>query len=313
MILITGGGGLVGLNLAHALVECGERVLLLQRHETETPPFLAPYWGSEVQAVVGEVLDQSFMSDVIKGYSVESIVHAAATWPGRDTTGASLCDMISINVVATLHMLELARRFGLRRMTFISSSTVYMGIDERLTCTEEMSLPVGPAHAIPATKKACEQICSLYAAQGLSVPSVRVSRVYGPTAHWGRNPMERMVMNTIRGNVAEIADACEDEHISVIHAKDCGTGIALIHLARNLQHRIYNLSDGNYPTYGDAARLLKEIIPGADIRLGATNTRTGGHPAVSIERIRSEGWSPEYGDLRVGLEAYISYVKEGRY
>ena len=312
MILITGGGGLVGLNVAKALVERGQKALLLQRHETEVPSFLAPHWGDKVQGVVGDILDQSFMSGLISRYSVESIVHAAATWPGRGSTD-SIYDVVSINVVATVNMLELARKFGLRRMTFISSSTVYMGMDERLTCTEDMDLPVGPAHAIPATKKACEQICSLYAAQGLSVPSVRVARVYGPTAHWGRNPMEQMVMNAIQGKVADMIDVYEEEHISVIHAKDCGRGIAFIHLDQNLRHGIYNLSDGNYVTYGEVARMIKEIIPGADIRLAPKKAAAGGHPAVSIERIKAEGWNPEYADLREGLRAYVAYVKEGEY
>ena len=47
MILITGGGGFIGLNLARDLIDRGEEVLLVRRHSFETPSFLAVKPASE--------------------------------------------------------------------------------------------------------------------------------------------------------------------------------------------------------------------------------------------------------------------------
>lgn len=313
MILITGGGGLVGLNVAAALAAGGQKALLLQRHRAEPPSFLAPYWGEEVKLAVGDLLEPDFLLAAARESGVESVVHAAATWPGRDPSGDSLYDMISINVVASLHVLELARSLNLRRATFISSSTVYSGMDEAVVATEEMPLPLGPPHAIPATKKACEQLCGLYRAEGLSVAVLRVARVYGPASHWGRNPMERMVAGAVRGKRVEIADSHPADHTCPIYAKDCASAVALVHLKGALRHSTYNIADGNYATYAEIADLIRDLIPGADIRLTKKAPSTGGHPRVAIERIKAEGWRPAYADLREGLKAYIAYLKEGKY
>ena len=43
MILLIGGGGRIGLNMARDLVERGQKVLLLDHHPYEVPSFLAPY------------------------------------------------------------------------------------------------------------------------------------------------------------------------------------------------------------------------------------------------------------------------------
>lgn len=313
MILITGGGGLLGLNLAYDLASKGEEVLLMQRHPIEIPPFLEPFHGKQVKDVVGDILNWPFMSGIVKEYSIQSIVHAAAVWPGRLGT-RSLHEVVSINVTATTNMLELTRIFGLSRMTFISSTTVYLDLDMDTLCHEDMELPVTPPGAIPATKKASEQICGLYAATyGLSVPVIRVSRIYGPTAHWRINPMERMVVKAVEGNPAEILDTYEGTYTCPIHARDCAKGISTIHMKDQLKYSIYNLSDGNFVTYREVADIVRELIPDAQIYLGTEKKEEIQHPRVSIERIKSEGWSPEYEDLRKGLGAYINYLRAGEY
>jgi len=313
MILITGGGGLLGLNLAYDLAVQGKEVLLLQRHPTEMPPFLEPYYGKQVKDVAGNILDWPVMSELMKRYSIESIVHAAAVWPGRLGT-RSLHDVVSINVTATVNMLEIARIFGLRRVTFISSTTVYLDMDLDTECREDMKLPVTPPGAIPATKKASEQICSLYTAEyGLSVPIIRVSRIYGPTAHWRINPMERMVINAVEGQPADVRDTYDGTYTCTIHAKDCAKGISIIHLKEHLKCDIYNLSDGNFITYREVSDIIQDLIPDAQIDLGTEKKQEVQHPRVNIERLKAEGWTPEYADLRKGLGAYINYLRAGIY
>lgn len=313
MILITGGGGLLGLNLAKHLIDKGQEVLLLQRHEIEIPPFLTPYRDRQLKGVTGEILEWPFLCDLLRKNPIDSIVHAAAIWPGRAGT-TSLHQVVSVNVVATLNMLEAARIFGLRRVTFISSTTVYLGLEDKAECREDMNLPVTSPEAISSTKKASEQICGLYAGTyGLSVPIVRVARIYGPTAHWRRNPLERMVVGAVEGRRADLHDIYEGSLISPIHAKDCAKGIGLIHLTAELKHKIYNLSDGNLVTYKTLANVVKEIVPGAEINLGTDKRLETSHPPVSIERLKAEGWAPDYGNLKNGIQSYVDYLRTGKY
>lgn len=319
MILITGGGGLLGLNLARALVDQGEEVLILswfhERYKEDVPSFLIPFWNKQVMEVEGDVLDWASITGLMTKYPIESIVHAAGIWPGRPGT-TSLHHVISVDVVGTLNVLEMARIFNIRRVTFISSINVYFGLGDRVEGREEMHLPAVYPDAIGATKKASEQICGLYANTfEMSVPIIRIARIYGPTAHWMRNPMERMVVSAVEGLPADCLDTYEGSYLCPIHAKDCAKGITLIHLAKQLRYNIYNLADGNYITYREVANIVKEIIPSADIRLGIDKHLDTSYPfqPVIIERIRAEGWTPEYADLKKGIEVYIDYLRYHKY
>jgi UDP-glucose 4-epimerase len=318
MILVTGGGGLVGLNLARDLAEKGQEVLLLswvhERYKTEVPSFLSPFWGKEVREVVGDVLEWPSILSIMGKYPIDSFIHAAGVWSGRAGT-TSLYNVISVDVTGTLNILEAARVFGLRRVTFISSIGVYFGLPDNEKIHEDINLPATHPDVISATKKASEQICGLYAsAHKMDVPVIRLARVYGPTAHWGVNPLERMVMNAAKGNPADCLDTYEGNFMCPIHAKDCASGISTIHLAKELKHNVYNLADGNCVTNGQVADIVREVFPGADIRL-ATIKQSDVSFAFNLDmtRIKDQGFTPQYDDLRKGIEAYANYVLCGEY
>jgi nucleoside-diphosphate-sugar epimerase len=55
MILITGGGGFIGLNLARDLVDRGQNVLLIRRHDFAVPSFLSPCVGKQVTIARGDI------------------------------------------------------------------------------------------------------------------------------------------------------------------------------------------------------------------------------------------------------------------
>jgi UDP-glucose 4-epimerase/UDP-glucuronate 4-epimerase len=318
MILLTGGGGFLGLNLARDLVEKGKEVVLLswvhERHKTEVPSFLAPYWGKEVQEVMGDVLEWPSISGVMAKYPIDSIVHAAGTWPGR-AGETSIYHVASVDVVGTLNILEAARLFSLRRVTFISSIGVYFGLPDKAKIDEDINLPALHPDAISTTKKAAEQICSLYAnMHKMDVRIIRVGRIYGPGAHWGVNPLERMVTNALKGAPADCLDTYEGNYVCPIHAKDCAKGINIIHLAPDLKHTIYNLADGNCVTHREVADMVKEIFPDADIRLATSKQSDVSFPFdLDMRRIKDEGWKPEYSDLRRGIRAYADYLMHGTY
>jgi len=318
MILFTGGGGLLGINAVWSLAQKGEEVLIVQRHETEVPPFLESYWDKQVKETVGDIQDWSFICGLITKYNIDSIVHSAAIWPGRTGITSrrpeSLWQAVSVNVTATANLLEIAHIFGLRRFTFISSSSIYGGLDAEV-CHEELALPVKPPSVVQATKKASEQICGLYVSTyGMSVPMIRVARIYGPPSEPTRNPMSYMIVCAVEGKPVELPDTYEGSYTDPIHTKDLGSAISLVHLAKELKYDIYNCADGDLITYGEVADIIKEIIPNADIRLGTQKPqRMTTHGLVSISRLKEEGWIQEYADPREGIQQYVDYLKEGKY
>jgi len=279
---------------------------------------LESYWDKQVKEVVGDILDWPFICGLITKYNINSIVHSAAIWPGRTGITSrrpeSLWQALSVNVTATVNLLEIAHIFGLRRFTFISSSSVYGGLDVKL-CHEELALPVKPPSVVPATKKASEQICGLYAGTyGMSVPIIRPIRIYGPPSEPTRNPMSYMIVCAAEGKPVELPDTYEGSYTDPIHTKDLGNAISLVHLAKELRYEIYNCTDGDPITYGEVADIIKEIIPDADIRLGTQKPpRLTPHHRVSIDRLKEEGWPQEYANPKEGIQQCVDYLKEGKY
>jgi UDP-glucose 4-epimerase len=314
MILITGGGGFYGRNIAKYLVDRGKEVLLLQRSPFEVPSFLAPHWDKQVRGIRGDIQSLPFLMGLVRDYHVESIIHLA----GASRAGKlPVYEIIQVNLIGVVNILETARIFGLRRVTVASSNTVYQGKKDlpKGLYHEDLDLPVISARGgfIPYTKKAAEQICMLYAqAYHLSVCLVRGGNGYGPASHRANHP-DIMVPDALQGKLVDFSHTPENGTLAPVYSKDLAKGYGLLHLAESLNHSIYNISSGNMYTYAEVVRMIKDLIPRAEIHLGT------GSPDVtpycpSIERAKEDvGYIPEYADLKKGISAYIDYLKYERY
>lgn len=322
MILITGGGGFVGLNAARCLAERGEEVLLLQRRAVAAPPLLLPFWGKQVKQVAGSITELPFLFNLMKTFGVDSIIHAAFDSSGVDvrrggmdaSSQRTLYDVLQIGIMGTINVLELGRLFSLKRLTFISSVDTYRGWPEDCPVwREDAPLPPVSFSPIGNNKKAGEQLCFLYAkAYDLSIVSLRVGRVYGPAATHNE-PIRIMVENAVAGKPTDLAGKVPaDSRGHTIYARDAGEGICSVHLAGSLKHYIYNVADGQNPTMAAVAQIVKELVPGAEIRLGDASGVKPSHSGIDINRMRDEwGFAPR--DIRQGIEAYIGWLKGGAY
>ena len=74
-ILVTGGAGYIGSHMVHALVDTGERIVVLDNLSTGFDWALP----KSTALVVGETGDQALVSDVIAQHGVDSIIHFAAS------------------------------------------------------------------------------------------------------------------------------------------------------------------------------------------------------------------------------------------
>ncbi len=333
MILITGGGGFVGLNLARDLIDRGQEVLLVDRRAFEPPSFMAPYIGRQAKVSLGDIGELPFLYRTIKEYGVESIVHAASL---HQDTG-TLYRTLKSNLDLTTELLEAARIFGVSRVTFISSIAVYLTERPMATMREDNDLPASSTIApyIAGTKKAGEQICQLYANEyKMTVPIVRPPLVWGPMYQSGLQPQDVMVRNAVAGKATDLPRVYGNTKKVFAYVRDCAKAISLVHLAPSLNYPIYNISDGQSHTLAEFEEAIREIIPSAQIKLGRARTGTDAYspgigieqkkedvgtemdvdlPAMSIERIRQDvGFAPDY-DLKRAVKAYIDWLREGKY
>ncbi|MEU6953317.1 NAD-dependent epimerase/dehydratase family protein [Streptomyces sp. NPDC045714] len=173
-IVITGGAGFIGSNLAHALTRCGEasEVRVLDDLSTGSRDNLT---GADVRFVEGSVLDAALLDRVFRG--AETIVHLAAL----PSVARSVADPLAshhANSTGTLMVLEAARRAGGAHVIAASSSSVY-GANPHLPKHED--LRPAPLSPYAVSKLAAESyLASYHHCYDLPVLPFRFFNVYGP-------------------------------------------------------------------------------------------------------------------------------------
>ena len=191
-VLVTGGAGFIGSHLCEALLRRGKRVVVLDNFNGFYDPTLkrvnlaevrrtATESGAPLVALKGDLRSPH---DLARAFSAlgdparAAVVHLAAMAGVRPSIAVPLL-YNEVNVTGTLQVLEACRRFGVRRLAFASSSSVY-GNNRKVPFAENdpVDHPISP---YAATKKAGELLCHNYHhLHGLSVACLRFFTVYGP-------------------------------------------------------------------------------------------------------------------------------------
>ena len=74
-VLVTGGAGYIGSHMVHALVDAGERVVVIDNLSTGFSSLLP----RNVPLFIGDAGDENFVENVIAQHRIESIIHFAGS------------------------------------------------------------------------------------------------------------------------------------------------------------------------------------------------------------------------------------------
>lgn len=163
-VLITGGAGFLGINLARYLLARGYIVRSL-----DIAPFDYPE-RSQIEEHTGDIRDRAAVDRAMK--DVKFVVHTAAALPLY-----SPADIFSTDIDGTRNILESARAHGVERVVHISSTAVY-GIPDHHPLVETDRLSgVGP---YGEAKVKAEELCLEFRKAGMCVPILRPKSFVGP-------------------------------------------------------------------------------------------------------------------------------------
>jgi UDP-glucose 4-epimerase len=173
-VLVTGGGGFIGSNLARALVERGDDVRVLDNFSTGNRANLADLTG-ELEIVEGELRSYERVHAATRG--VEIVFHQGAL-PSVPRSVQDPLTTSAVNVEGTLNVLLAARDEGIRRVVFASSSSVYGNSDELPREETQNPDPISP---YGVSKLAAERYCVSFArVYPLETVALRYFNVFGP-------------------------------------------------------------------------------------------------------------------------------------
>lgn len=163
-VLITGGAGFLGINLARYLLARGYIVRSL-----DIAPFDYPE-RNQIEEHTGDIRDRAAVDRAMQG--VRFVVHTAAALPLY-----SPADIFSTDIDGTRNILESARDHGVERVVHISSTAVY-GIPDHHPLVETDPLSgVGP---YGEAKVKAEELCLEFRKAGMCVPILRPKSFVGP-------------------------------------------------------------------------------------------------------------------------------------
>src|SRR5436853_1034517 len=138
-VLVTGGAGYIGSHTVHALVDAGERVVVLDNLSTG----FATGLPAPMLPIVGDVGDQALVAELIEDHEVEAIIHFAGSTLVPDSMKNPL-GYYGNNTANSRTLIECAVQGGVRHFIFSSTAAVY-GNPARVPVTEDDTLsPMSP-------------------------------------------------------------------------------------------------------------------------------------------------------------------------
>jgi CDP-paratose 2-epimerase len=165
-ILITGGCGFIGANLANAIASRGQQVLILdslgRAGAQENARWLKARHRDQLAIEIGDVRDESAVRELVK--TATAVLHLAA----QVAVTTSLEDPINdfeVNARGTLNLLEAVRRHNPTiPLIFASTNKVYgrLVADEQLRATERCYLPADESLRVGVGEQAPLDLYSPY-------------------------------------------------------------------------------------------------------------------------------------------------------
>lgn len=301
--LVTGGAGFIGSHLVASLVEQGRRVRVLDDFSTGQRSNLAPI-ESRVEIITGDLGSATAVDRAVLG--VETIFHlgAVASVPRSIET-----PLVTHQACATgtLHVLDAARRLGVRRVVYAASSSAYGGVHAEI---QRESDPIRPLSPYAAAKLTGELYASAFAASyALETVSLRFFNIFGPRQR-DDSPYTGVIAlfcsAMLRGRRPIIyGDGLQSRDFTYVG--NVVQALQKAAIAEGVSGKVYNVGTGSSITVLDLLAALNRLL-GARIEPEFKPPRTGDvrSSRADISRARQElGYDP-----RVSFEEGLAKTLE---
>lgn len=197
-ILLTGGAGFIGSQLARRLVE-KNRVKIYDNLHRDALSYTDLVSNPGVELIKADVLDRKALFEATKGCDI--VIHLAAI-AGVDTVMEMPTLTMKVNLIGTLNALDAAVEFGIKKFIDFSTSEVF---GSHVYMAEEHSSTtlgvVGESRWTYAVSKlAAEHLVHSYHKEyGLPTVTIRPFNVYGPQ-QVGVGAIHTFVVDALKGN-----------------------------------------------------------------------------------------------------------------
>lgn len=304
MILVTGGAGFIGSHLVDWLIERGHEVRVIDNLSSGNPDFV----NDNAEFIKGDLRNHEDALNSVKG--VDEVWHIAAN-PDVRVSSQKPAEIYENNILATWNLLEAARREGIERIVFTSTSTVYGETDVIPTPENHPTIPIS---VYGASKVAGEALIASYChTYDMKSWIFRFANVIGRRSRHGviydfimklnKNPEELEIL----GN--------GEQNKSYIYIDDCIS--AMFHAVERSDEtvNIFNIGSEDQIKVRKIAEIVCEEM-GLSPRFRFTGGDRGWKGDVpvmllSIERLKELGWRPRYSSEEAVRKTVRDLLDEG--
>ena len=315
-VLVTGGLGFIGSNLARRLVAEGARVTLcdaLIEGYGGNPANVAEIRG-DAEIVESDVRDATAMERLVAGR--DAIFHLAAQVSHVMSLSNPYPD-IDINIKGTAVLLEACRKTNPRAVIVRSGTRGQYGPAVKLPVSEET--PSDPRGIYEISQLSAEMICRTYTRiHGIPTVPLRLTNVYGPRGqmrHSQFGVVNWFVRLALEGRPIPIFGSGRILR-DFLYVEDCVEALVRAADEPRAVGEILNVGHDRPSTFLEVAEILRELVPGTSIEFtDFTPERRAQEPGdfvSDITKIRGMlGWEPTVS-LREGLARTVAFYRDRR-
>ena len=269
-ILITGAAGFIGSQLAYKLYKQGNDVSLFDNfsygHDDnlifEDKDFRTEIYHKDIR-------DKEFLDKLFEEKKFDVIYHFAGITPLPDCQN-NPSEAVDVNVRGTVVLLDLVRKYGVKKFVFASTSAVYENNKDFPSVEEKVEKPT---LIYPSTKWSAEQFCRAYSL-GYNIPIVifRFANVFGPHIDCLRTqpPVMGYIIRELFNGKPPVLHSTGNQERDFVYVDD------LIELAilvlKSESFDIVNVSTGKTISINKIADIIKEKMNCKDIKIEYADT-----------------------------------------
>ncbi|MCJ7497873.1 MAG: NAD-dependent epimerase/dehydratase family protein [candidate division Zixibacteria bacterium] len=302
-ILVTGGAGFIGSNIADSFISFGHKVVVIDNLSTgfkKNIPSKAKFYKIDIRS--------KKIEEIFKNEKIEVLCHYAAQIDVRKSVEDPIQDA-RINIEGTLNLLNNCIKYKTRKVIFASTGGALYGEQDYFPADEKH--PERPLSPYGIAKLAIEKYLYFYKEVfGLNYISLRYANVYGPRQNpLGEAGVVAIFTQRLLSGKKSVINGDGKQTRDFVYVKDVVK--ANLSALNYPESDYFNIGTGIESDVNNIFRLLKG-------KTGSKQKEVHG-PAKPGEQKRSVldyskakkllGWSPEYS-LEIGIEETVKYYQE---
>jgi len=251
-VLITGGAGFIGHNLAIRLKNNGFEVSILDSLERSTGFAVERLKEESIPVVRAGVKSADVVKNALKG--VDTVVHAAAyTDVAESMEKPSL--YLDNNALGTALVAEASLKTGVGLLIYLSSAAVY-GDPVRLPVDENH--PTNPLSPYGLSKLMGEDIVKFFSRLGLKYVVLRLFNVYGPGQNVAYAGVITRFLERVLKGLPPVVYGDGEQTRDFIHVDEVSEAVELAIRAQRF-NEVFNIGSGSPVRISDLARLVMRL------------------------------------------------------